>query len=233
MTAGLAHEIKNPLSTLGLNAQLLREAVGDLPDDNPEKQRMGRRVDGIGREAERLRGILEDFLAYAGELRFELARHDLGELTTEISDFFLPQAERAGVRMRVSIASPGDGLVAEVDASHTKQALLNLMLNAVQAMEGSGGSDRELILRAERSKDSSGPGRVCVHVTDTGPGMDEEMQIRAFQPYQSGRKGGTGLGLPTTRRLIEGQGGRLELHSEPGRGTAFTVSFDAAERSTA
>jgi len=228
MTAGLAHEIKNPLSTLGLNAQLLREAVEDLPDDNPDKKRMARRVEGIGREADRLRGILEDFLSYAGELRFERQRADLSVVASEIADFFLPQAERAGVRMRVSIHEHAGELLTEIDVAHTKQALLNLMLNAVQAMEGADSPDKELILRTDRSRDEDGTERVRVQVVDTGPGMDAEMQRRAFRPYESGRKGGTGLGLPTTRRLIEGQDGRLELHSEPGKGTEFTVSFPAA-----
>lgn len=227
MTAGLAHEIKNPLSTLGLNAQLLREAVDDLPDENVDKQRMARRVDGIGREADRLRGILEDFLSYAGELRFEREAADLNVVASEIADFFLPQAERAGVRMRVSLQEDGGALLTDIDIAHTKQALLNLILNAVQAMEADDSADKELILRTDRSRDEGGAERVRVQVVDTGPGMDAEMRQRAFRPYETGRKGGTGLGLPTTRRLVEGQGGRLELHSEPGKGTEFTVSFSA------
>ncbi|HRQ71579.1 MAG TPA: ATP-binding protein [Phycisphaerales bacterium] len=225
MTSGLAHEIKNPLSTIGLNVQLLREGVGDIPGDSDEKARLLRRLESLGREVERLRGILTDFLDYAGELRLDSAPTDLNHVVGELIDFFMPQAERQRVRLRSDLA-PGS-LVAVVDAAHLKQALLNLMLNAVQAMAGQGDDrPRELIVRTGREDDRDDAAFV-IHVIDTGPGIPAETLERIFNPYFTTRSGGTGLGLPTARRIVEAHGGRIEVHSEVGKGTDFAVVLPA------
>lgn len=234
MTSGLAHEIKNPLSTIGLNAQLLAEGLSDLPDGRPidadTKRRLTRRLDSLRREVDRLRGILTDFLTYAGELRLDPRDADLNQLVEELADFFAPQAEQQGIRLRIQL-EPGV-LRAKLDVPLVKQAVLNLMLNAVQAMAPSdqsagGGPPRELILRTSSSSDDSGHGLVALHVIDTGPGIPPDALPRIFQPYFTTKSGGTGLGLPTTRRIVEAHQGRLDLHTEVGRGTDFTVVFPA------
>jgi len=234
LTSGLAHEIKNPLSTIGLNAQLLAERVGDL--DIPDEDRAGltRRVDALVRETERLRGILTDFLQYAGEPHIEPAPHDLNQIVDELVDFYLPQAERSGVRLR---ADPAPAPVtAAVDARQLKQAILNLMLNATQAMGGLSGPAREaptaaggdLILRTRAGTDARGRPTAEIHVIDTGPGIAAEHRARLFEPYFTTRSGGTGLGLPTTRRLIEAHGGSISVHSELGTGSDFVIELPAA-----
>ncbi|MEM1329352.1 MAG: ATP-binding protein [Planctomycetota bacterium] len=225
LTGGLAHEIKNPLSTIGLNAQLLDEALEDAELDSHERERLRRRLGTLGREVERLKGILTDFLEFAGELRFDPSDVEVNALVEELGDFFLPQAESAGVRLRVA---RGEGpIVARIDEHHTKQAVLNLMLNAVQAMEHAAdldtGTTGELLLRVER-----GPDGAVITVTDTGPGIDPEKLSRVFEPYFTTKAGGSGLGLPTTRRLIEGQDGTIDVTSEPGKGTSFTVRMPLA-----
>lgn len=238
MTSGLAHEIKNPLSTIGLNAQLIAEAVEELPTDAPApvdaRQRLSRRVISLRREVERLRGILGDFLAYAGEMRLDHRPLDLNQLVDELSDFFQPQAEQSRVRLRCDLAA--GPLMVSVDSGLLKQAALNLMLNAVQALgepPSSGtphaGVTRELILRTRRVTEREGGGRVLLHVIDTGPGIPPEVQAKLFTPYFTTKAGGSGLGLATTRRIIEAHQGRIEIHSEPGRGTDFTISLPAAD----
>lgn len=226
MTSGLAHEIKNPLSTIGLNAQLLGEGIDELGIDADEKSRLSRRLASLRREADRLRGILTDFLEYAGELRLDLARADINDLVSELVDFFQPQAQQQRVRLRADLA-PGP-LAVMVDAKHVKQALLNLMLNAVQAMAGSDdGSSRprELILKTHPQRDPDASAMVAIHVIDTGPGISPEALAKLFVPYFTTKAGGTGLGLPTTRRLIEAHHGRIDVHSEVGRGTDFTITL--------
>ena len=136
MTGGLAHEIKNPLSTIGLNAQLLAEAIGELEIDPEAKGRLTRRIGSLTREAERLKGILADFLEFAGAMRLDRRQDDLNLGFGEMIDFFMPQAQQQGVRLRADL-SPGT-LMASVDVAAIKQSVLNLMLNAVQAMAGSG-----------------------------------------------------------------------------------------------
>jgi signal transduction histidine kinase len=236
MTGGLAHEIKNPLSTIGLNAQLLAEGIEELPIAAEEKGRLSRRVGTLRREVDRLRGILTDFLRYAGDLRLDARPADVNTVVEELVDFFLPQAERQGVRLRADL-SPGP-LTAMIDVGQIKQAALNLMLNAVQAMseeqasggQGKGAPARELILRTAREAGPVRDPHVAVHVIDTGPGIPNETIGRVFEPYYTTKSGGTGLGLPTARRIVEAHGGTIDVHSEPGRGTDFTIMLPAAPR---
>lgn len=236
MTSGLAHEIKNPLSTIGLNAQLLAEGLDGLSEREPldvaEKQRLSRRLATLRREVERLRGILSDFLNYAGELRLDRAETDVNKLVEELADFFQPQAQQQGVRLRTELA-PGLPL-ARIDAAHVKQALLNLMLNAVQAMgapsaEQTPRKPRELILRTQALPDARG---VCLHVIDTGPGIAPDVLPRIFSPYFTTKSGGTGLGLPTTRRIIEAHAGTIEVQTAQGQGTDFVVTLPSTVLAT-
>ena len=230
MATGLAHEIKNPLSTIGLNAQLLSEAVDELEVDEAERAAIHRRVRTLGAEAERLRDILADFLEYAGEMKLDAREADLNVVVEELADFYMPQAERQGVRLRVDLA-PGP-LDATLDPRLVKQAALNLVLNAVQAMtaQTSAANAKELILRTERRQTDHGPG-VALHVIDTGPGIPAEAVEKIFKPYFTTKAHGSGLGLPTARRIVELHHGELLVHSEKGRGTDFTMWFPV-ERET-
>ena len=220
MAGGLAHEIKNPLSTIGMNAQLLDEAIADLEIDPAEKARISRRVGTLTRETERLRGILEDFLDYAGEIRLHRVEVDLAPILEELADFFHPEADKRGIRLRTEPAKVPTR--ASVDTPLLKQSILNLMINAAQALEQNPpGAPRELIIRTDTGQ-ASAP---RIHVIDSGPGMTDEQIARAFEPYFTTKTGGTGLGLPTTRRIIEAHGGTLTLDSAQGRGTAFTITL--------
>lgn len=225
MTGGLAHEIKNPLSTIGLNAQLIAEAIDDLPIEEAERNRLSRRIDALRREAERLRDILEDFLRLAGAIQLDASRTDLNALVEELADFYAPQAASAGVRMRVELSHPPT--VAWADAKHLKQAVLNLMLNAVQVMAGqrdeaNAAPPPELILRTESSTEDGLP-VAALHVIDTGPGIAKEKIEQIFSPYYSMRSGGAGLGLAITRRIVSEHSGRIEVHSEVGKGSDFAI----------
>lgn len=250
MTAGLAHEIKNPLSTIGLNAQLLAEGVEESVSDPETRMRLINRVGALRRETERLRGILSDFLEFAGQVRPDLRPTNINQVVSELVDFFLPEAERHGVRIRADLA-PGE-VMALVDVRLLKQAALNLMLNAVQAMGSSvpesvpgvagsaggpglrpppPGSRGELFLRTAVAEEDRRR-VVKIHVIDTGPGIPPEAQEKVFVPYFSTKSGGTGLGLPTARRLIEAQGGRIDLYSMPGKGTDFTIVLPYGAQAT-
>jgi signal transduction histidine kinase len=232
MTGGLAHEIKNPLSTIGLNAQLLAEGIGDLHVDDAERGRLVRRVEALRREVDRLRDILQDFLKFAGTIRIEPVACDVNRLVEELCDFYLPQAQQAGVRLRTELEP--SGAPALVDGPHLKQALLNLFINAVQAMAASpagapagGDRPRELIVRTARARDESGP--VChIRVIDTGPGIPPEVMPSLFTPYFTTKAGGSGLGLPTSKRIIEEHGGQLTVSSQAGRGTEFLIVLPGA-----
>ncbi|MAD18737.1 MAG: two-component sensor histidine kinase [Planctomycetaceae bacterium] len=219
LTGGLAHEIKNPLSTVILNAQLVEEAIRDLDASEEETTPMLRRVDALVREADRLRTILADFLRFAGRFQLDREATDLVRVVEDVVDFFHPQADAAGVVLRLDL--PSHAIRVEVDAAMFKQALLNILINAVHAMEGNPpGSPRELLVRIAATDDD-----VSVHVIDSGPGVPEEMRERIFHPYVSGTQGGSGLGLPTARRIAEEHGGRIGLDVLAGRGSDFTIEL--------
>lgn len=210
LTGGLAHEIKNPLSTVQLNLQLLQE---DLDPHNPAYGRVVSRLATVQRETARLKDILDDFLKYAGKIELERRPVEVNRLLEELVDFFAPQAQLQRVRLRLKRSA--DEVVMEADPRLLKQAVLNLMLNAVQAMGEQGG---ELILSAGRED-----GQVRIDVIDTGGGITPEVQERIFDAYYSTKKGGTGLGLAMTRRIVQEHGGRVALTSEPGKGSDFTL----------
>src|SRR5450432_3451081 len=130
LTSGLAHEIKNPLSTVQLNLQLLQE---DLSPDNPSYSRLINRLTTVKNETGRLREILDDFLRYGGRLELERKPVELNGLLEQIVDFFSPQAQLQRVQLRLSkTAQP---IIAQIDPKLIKQAILNLMINALQAMQ--------------------------------------------------------------------------------------------------
>ena len=182
---------------------------------------MQRRIRTLTAETDRLRDILSDFLEYAGEIKLDSAPTDLNVVVEELADFYMPQAENQAVRLRVDLAR--GPLIADLDAKLIKQALLNLVLNGVQAMSATGAPEsRELILRTERRDDS-----VAVHVIDTGPGIDDASLASIFTPYFTTKAGGSGLGLPTSKRIVELHHGELIVHSELGRGTDFTIRLPA------
>lgn len=235
LAGGLAHEIKNPLSSVNLNIQLLQEDLDQVASaaragrfDDQEVTRIQRRFQTLGAETQRLRDILEDFLRFAGRLKLQREPTDLNRLVDEVADFFAAQAQAAEVNIRTKLdARPAS---AAVDGDLLKQALLNLTINAVNAMTGARekgvahGGATELILRTHRSR-ALGRESIEIHVTDTGPGMDAVTRERVFEPYFSTRRGGTGLGLPTARRIVEEHGGRLTVHAEAGRGCDFVIAL--------
>jgi len=235
MTAGLAHEIKNPLSTIGLNAQLLAEGIREAGMGQEERERLLRRLEALSREAERLRSVLTDFLQFAGRVRLDAQPRNLAEIVTDLADFFHPQCDQNRIIMRTKL--PATPVMARVDESLLKQALLNLMINATQAMaqsepsgDGQAGPRGELILHLEADDDEA-----RIHVIDTGPGIEPRRLEEIFRPYVSGTRGGTGLGLPTARRIIEEHGGSIVAHSEVGRGSDFVIHLplrQPAEAST-
>src|SRR4051812_6679536 len=212
LTGGLAHEIKNPLSTIQLNLQLLRE---DLPT-GPDSIRLHTRLATVQKETGRLREILDDFMRYAGKIELDRRPHDINELLEELADFYTPQAQLQRVQLRLR-KSP-EPITAEIDERLIKQVILNLMINAVQAMPEQGG---EIILSARRDGDSA----VVIDVVDTGIGIPPDKIDKLFDAYYSTKSGGTGLGLALARRVIQEHGGRISVTSEVGKGSDFRIEL--------
>jgi len=222
---GLAHEIKNPLSTMAINLALLQEdweragnsrSPGE-PQRTPREERSLKRIKTLQREVLRLEKILEDFLHYARGGLVDRKPEDLARIVRELLEFVEPEDERAGIRHHVDLPI-GLPLVL-VDEVHVKQAILNLLVNARQAMTSGG----ELLVRLRRMGN-----QVELSITDTGQGMAPEKVARCFEEYWSDKPGGTGLGLPTARRIIEEHGGTITALSEEGRGSSFSIYLPLA-----
>ncbi len=221
LTGGLAHEIKNPLSTIGLNVQLASEAISDsqLPED--DKATLVRRVETVSREATRLANILNDFLRFAGRIKLAPIESDAREVVEELVDFYRPQCELHRVVLRADL--PAAPARARFDPALLKQALLNLLINATQAMSGPPATAGDAPTRELMVRIGVLPDELVIHVIDTGPGIPADKHAEIFRPYVTGRKGGSGLGLAVTRRIVEEHGGRIDLYSEPGKGSDFVI----------
>ena len=211
-TGGLAHEIKNPLSTVQLNLQLLQE---DLTPDDPAYSRLVSRLQTVHKETSRLREILDDFLRYAGRIELDCKPANLNELLDELVDFFTPQAQLQRVQLRLK--KPPEPVIAIVDPRLIKQAVLNLLINGLQAITSSGG---ELILSLQVQGKSA-----VIDVIDTGSGIPPEQVERVFQAYYTTKKGGTGIGLAMARRITEEHGGKIGVRSEVGKGSDFYITL--------
>lgn len=215
LAGGLAHEIKNPLSTIRLNMELLKEDLEDL-EDSPQKNRALRKTETIKQECLRLEDILNEFLDFTRAHHLTLSPADTNKELKEILDFFRPKAQDAHIDI-VEYYAPNLPTT-HIDRRSFHRAILNLLLNAQQAMPQGG----ELVVRTRLCGNE-----VAIDLIDTGCGMDHEAIQKIFEPFYSTKRGGSGLGLPTVRKIIEGHGGRMAIQSEPGHGTQFTLTFPA------
>lgn len=213
---GFVHEIKNHLGTLGLNLQLLNE---DLQDPQTQKERRAlARIQRLQKECERLTALSNDFLRFARIKEFETTPTDLAKLIDEMIDFFEPTAKAANIDLRAYM--PADLPPVPLHADSFRQAILNLLLNAEQAMPEGGHITLQAIA-------TPGPS-VSLSVIDTGKGIPPEALGKIFEPFFSTKSSGSGLGLPTTKRIIEAHRGEITVESEVGKGTKFTIKLPTA-----
>lgn len=215
LAGGFIHEIKNHLSTLGLNLQLLAEDFAQ-PQNLRERRALGR-VQKLQGECQRLVDVSNDFLRFARAQELKKQPTVLAKLVEDLLDFFGPTAQQAGIDIKSFVASDLPQL--SLDQDLFKQALLNLMLNAQQAMPRGG----QLTIQAAHE-----PEAVVLSLIDTGEGMTPEVMAKLFRPFFSTKPGGSGLGLATVRKIVRAHGGAIEVQSEPARGTKFTIRIPCA-----
>jgi len=218
MAAGLAHEIRNPLVSIRTFTQLLPERYED------EEFRSGF-LDLTLAEIDRISALVGELLSFA---RPEAdappeSRVDVTDALERICMLLRSQARGAGVVLELEI----DGEVpnAAIDEDRLRQVVLNLIVNAIQASPGHG----RVVVSAKAQVADSGASGICIEVSDDGPGMSPEVAGRVFEPFFTTRAEGTGLGLPLARRIVAEHGGRLELETNVGHGTRFSVYLPAAD----
>lgn len=210
LAGGFIHEVKNHISTLGLNLQILADDFAE--PQNPRERRALDRIHRLQSECERLVTVSNDFLRFARAQKLRLEPTRLNDQVSEMVDFLLPTARQKGI----TITWYPDGSIPEIplDGDLFKQALLNLLLNAEQAMPDGG----EIVLQTSQE-----PDWVRLDVIDTGCGIPSDELPLLFKPFHTTKPGGTGLGLPTTRKIIEAHGGTIDAQSEVGHGTKFAI----------
>lgn len=212
LAAGLVHEIKNPLNAISINLQLLNE---DLQNRDSEKDsKMSRRVRLLQKEVSRLDSILSDFLRFAKRHELHIEACDINEVIDSVLDFIGPEAMQNSIRILKSFDTKLPKC--NLDSNIIKQALLNVILNAQQAMPKGG----ELIVRTYGNDEN-----IFIDITDTGIGIERDKIDKIFQVYYSTKENGTGLGLPTARKIIEESKGTISIRSEDGKGSSFLIKL--------
>ncbi len=210
ISGGVAHEIKNPLNAISLRLDLLR-AHAEIQDGQliPE-------IDVLSKEVRRLDRVVKTFLDFSRPLEVRFAEVDLGALVSEVATLMTPQARVAGVE--VHFEAPTEPAWMRGDADLLKQAVLNLVTNALEVMKQGG----HLRLKVERTQE-----QVVAEVADDGPGIPPEVRDKVFQLYFTTKERGSGIGLAMTYRAVQLHNGTVDFSSEMGRGTTFRLQFPA------
>ena len=207
LSAQVAHEVRNPLSAIGLNAELLEEDFArDLPE--PRRTEALRLLRAIGAEVERLTQVTEGYLQMARLPRPQTRPVELNAVVTDLLTMLSTELRTSSIEATTSLASPSPRVPA--DPGQLRQALLNVVRNAREALPRGG--------RINVATRTSGE-RACIEVTDTGPGMPASTASRVFEPFFTTKPSGTGLGLPVTQQILQDHGGDVEVSSAPERGT--------------
>ena len=213
MAATVAHEIRNPLGGIASFANLLER---DLAPGDPSRRLVGRIVEGVAR----LNRIVSSLLSYTRPLNLNTRPVDLAQAVEEAAAYF--EVDSGGRSPGVTIRRdfPGTACICRLDGERFRQVVLNLLLNAAQAMPGGGTIDLRITAEAREDGD-----RALVEVRDTGAGIADEVRGKLFTPFFTTKQDGTGLGLVTSRKIVEAHGGRLTVDSAPGEGACFTIAL--------
>ena len=217
LAGSLAHEIKNPLSVIRLNMELLAEDMAE--SRSPEQRRALSKVEMVMKQCTRLENLLNDFLRFARVRQLDLSPGDLNEQMGRVLDLYEAQAKESHVEI-VRYLDP-DLPTILLDEQSLQAALVNLVKNALEAMPTGG----QLVARTRMTRSG-----VALDLIDTGCGMDDRTALQMFEAFYSTKAAGSGLGLPTAKKIIEAHGARIGVQSELGRGTQFTLEFPMPAR---
>ena len=206
ITSGVAHEVKNPLNAILMHVELARmKLAGEDTDVAPQ-------MEIISREILRLDRVVKTFLDFTRPVELHAAEVPLDSFVREIVELAAPQAEAAGIR--VSVGADSDAANIRVDADLMKQAILNVVVNAIQAMPHGGELRIECAVRDEEAE---------IRISDTGVGILPELRDKIFRLYYTTKPEGSGIGLAMTFRIVQLHDGSIDFTSEPGKGTTFVL----------
>jgi signal transduction histidine kinase len=212
IAAQITHEVRNPLSSIGLNAELLEEELEAMDGPRQRIQEAKALTRAIVKEVDRLTEITEEYLRFARLPRPRLEHEDLAAIVSSLLEFLRPELQANGIAVEAKL---DPALQVAADEHQLRQALLNLLRNAGEAMPHGG-----QLTVAARAVDAR---NIELRISDTGEGIAAEHLPKIFDAFFSTKEGGTGLGLALTQQIIVAHGGRIEVESEPGKGTTFVL----------
>ncbi len=217
LAAGVAHEIKNPLGSIGIHIQLIQKAL--KRDHSISEETAGSYLEIINEEIERLNEIIVDFLFAVRPMNTNLSLSHINSVVSDLMEFIKHELERSRITIRMDL----DPNIPKIymDEKYIKQALLNIIKNAEAAMPDGG----ELTVKTFE-KD----GMVHLHIEDTGTGISEENMAKIFEPYFTTKDFGSGLGLTVVYKIIKEHDGEIYLDSKEGEGTVFMLTFPIPQK---
>jgi len=217
LAGSLAHEIKNPLSVIHMNIDLLSEDLEEIK--TPVSRRSQDRVDIVRGQCERMEALLRDFLRYTRLRDIDLVSGNLNDQIDMVLRAYQAQADAEGIDVERYLDPDLPAISLHSDS--LQAALMNLVKNALESMEQGG----QLVVRTYTT-----PKSVALDLIDTGRGVDTNTVLHMFEPFYTTKEGGSGLGLPTAQKIIEAHGGRISVQSELGQGTKFVLEFPIPKR---
>ena len=215
LTSGVAHEVKNPINAIVVHLEVLRQK---LKETDPDARR---HMDVIASEIHRLDRVVQTLVDFTRPVELRLADADLHKVVNEVVMLASPAAEQH--KVTIERQSSHDALPARIDSDLVKQAILNIVINGVQAMPEGG------TLRVTTRREGEG---ALITVRDQGAGIAPEVRDKIFNLYFTTKKGGSGIGLAMAYRVVQLHHGTLEFTSVPGRGTTFYLRFPLSETTT-
>jgi len=219
LLARFAHEVRNPLSSLDIHVQLLEEDLQQAPEKVREKSSCHFEV--IRGELHRLENVVKHFLSLAGPSSLELHPIQIGKVINHVGELLRPEA--AARQITITIGLPDKLPSVMADSAQLTQALLNLVINAIQAIEREGKVEITAILDPASE-------RMSIAVQDTGPGIPARRESAIFEPFFTTKSEGSGLGLWIVQQIITAHGGEVEAHNGPGSGAVFTLQLPVAPK---
>lgn len=219
LAAGVAHEIKNPLGSIGIHAQLLQKLVHDTEKDNRET--IDTYLGVIEEEIERLNKIVVDFLFAVRPMDTELKDHDLNELLGDLLSFVRYELEQAQIELVADLDVELENV--RLDPKYFKQAILNIVKNAISAMPEGG------LLRVSTQQRGD---QALLRISDNGVGMTEGVRDKIFEPYFTTKDFGSGIGLTLVYKVVKEHRGDISVNSKEGHGTTFTITLPIPQRDT-
>jgi len=217
LTAGVAHEIKNPLGSIGIHLELMKKEMSGKKQI--ETQKVLENLLIIKEEVDRLNRIVMDFLFTVRPMNAELSYDELNRVVRELLDFMKFELSEAGITVDTDLTKTGPQIL--MDERYMKQAVLNILKNAISAMPDGG---RLRVQTVQKGNE------LLLKISDTGVGIPDEHMDKIFEPYFTTKDFGSGLGLTLVYKILKEHMGDIEINSKVGEGTSITLSFPVPQK---